>query len=295
MDQINKYLKYGEKNINLINRGAAAYPIRQDLAELKKRHEDGDKNVIAYLDGQGRVERYELEFTQKQRDELERAYWAEVPKETYVDDTSGSYFVGLIERWGGSIPDFLAIEPPIHKTRQRAIDSFVKGIEKMDAALAELDSSALGWLYANVVDKLACEGLQVSPDDGGMISMRNNHIQAMVEAGELRGRLRRIASSAAEAAANARDTLPKSERVENDPRFKMAQYLERQIIEEGIAFSTNETGFAAQCLRAIYELGGLEVEKVGSWLKKAADAPDSFTNSRQQMRNKTEGKNTPAL
>lgn len=295
MDQINKYLKYAEKNINLINRGAAAYPIRQDLAELKKRHEDGDKNVIAYLDGQGRVERYELEFTQKQRDELERAYWAEVPKETYVDDTSGSYFVGLIERWGGSIPDFLAIEPPIHKTRQRAIDSFVKGIEKMDAALAELDSSALGWLYANVVDKLACEGLQVSPDDGGMISMRNNHIQAMVEAGELRAELRRMARSVADAATEARETLQQSERVENDPRTKMAKELERLITENGIEFSIAENGFPAQCLRAVFELGGLEIEKVSYWLKKAADDPDSYANFRQRMQEKTEGKNLPGL
>lgn len=276
-------------------RGALAYPIKQDVLALKKRHEAGDPNVVPYFNSDGTVEFYKLEFTSEQKAKLIRAYRVAIGGEPHDSEMCAEIFADIIEGYAGSIPDYLEITPPIQKDRERAIDSFIVGIEKIDSALADMDSAALGWLYANMVDKFATEGIQISCDDGEIASMRNHPHQAMVEAGELRGRLRRIASSAAEAAANARDTLPKSERVENDPRFKMAQYLERQIIEEGIAFSTNETGFAAQCLRAIYELGGLEVEKVGSWLKKAADAPDSFTNSRQQMRNKTEGKNPPAL
>lgn len=295
MDQIHEFIKCAKKNIDLMNRGAAVYPISKDLSALKKRHENGDPNVIAYLDKQGKVESYGLEFTQEQRYELERAYLAVAPKETYVDDYSSSYFVGLIERWGASIPDFLAIEPPAHKERQRAIVSFVNGVEKVDAALRDLDSSALGWLYANLVDKFASEGIRISPDDDGIISMREHPIQSQVEAGELRVKLRRIASTLVDAAAEARGTLPKSDRIENDPRMQIAKNLERTIIENGIEFSTSESGFPAQCLRAVFELGGLDVEKVGYWLKKAADDPDSFARFRQRMQEKTEGKNLPGL
>lgn len=295
MNEHKKIIKHTEKILDLMHRGRSAYPIQQDQAYFKKRYLDGDKNIAAYLDDSGCIDHYELKFTTEQKQDLERAYWTAVDKKIVFDDSAAIVFVGILESWARSIPDYLKIAPPSHKERQRSIDSFIKGIEKIDTALAGLDSAALGWLYAKAADKLSEEGIRISPDDGEIVSMKNHPIQAQVEAGELRNEFRRLAKSLVEAATDARETLPQSERIENDPRMTMAKALERQIIENGIDFSITESGFPAQCLRAVFELGGLEIEKVGYWLKKAADDPDSYARFRRRMQEKTEGKNLPGL
>lgn len=294
MKALKQMFNSADKMNDLMQRSFAVYPIRQDVVALKKRHEASDQNVMVCLDEYGVVDHYELVFTKKQKDELKRAY-KEATGDRPDADSESSVFVGILQRWGAAIPDLISLEPPMQKNRQRSLDSFVNAIEKMDAALADLDSGALGWLYASVVDKLSERGVSIDPYDGGMVSMRNHPPQAMVEAGEMRAELRKLAGCVVDAASEARKTLPLSDRVENDPRLTTAKDLERQIIENGIEFSTSETGFPAQCLRAIFELGGLDVEKVSHWLKKVADDPDSFAKFRQRMQEKTEGKNPPAL
>lgn len=292
MKALNQMFNSVDKMNDLMCRSFSVYPIRQDIVALKKRHDAGDPNVVVYLDENGSIDHYELEFTDEQADELKRAYKEAAGDRLYADDDS-EVFVSTLQSWGAGIPDLISVEPPIQKNRQRAIDSFVNAIEKMDVALADLDSGALGWLYANVVDKLSKNGVCIGPYDGGMVSMRNHPQQAMVEAGEMRAELRKLAGWVVDAATEARNTLPLSERVENDPRLMTAKALERQIIENVIEFSTSETGFPAQCLRAMFELGGLDVEKVSHWLKKVAEDPDSYAKFRQRMQEKSEGKNPP--
>jgi hypothetical protein len=58
------------------------------------------------------------------------------------------------------------------------------------------------------------------------------------------------------------------------------------VIENRIAFNSTENGFAAICLRGIFDLAGVEYDKVSYWLKKAEDNPESYARSLQQMRDK---------
>lgn len=280
---------------DLFSRGMATYPVRRDLAALKRRRDNGDLNVVARADENGNIFDYKLEFTREQREELRKAYRQAKNRELVPHEIEDSGFVGIIEGFGDAILDFISIEPPDQKTRLRAIDSFANGVEKIDSALAEMDSSALGWLYATAVDKLSGEGVQVSTGDGNIVSMRSHPIRAQVEAGEMRQELRKLAGAIVSAARDAQTSLPKYERNDNDARLQTVKALERQIIEHGIEFVTTESGFPAQCLRSIFELAGLDTEKVSYWLKKAADDPDSFARFRERMREKNGGENPPAL
>lgn len=295
MNQLKQFWKRFEETQDLFNRGMATYPVRRDLAALKRRWDNGDRNVVPYADENGNIYNYKLEFTRKQREELRKAYRQAKNRELMPDEIEDRVFVGIIERFGAAIPDFISIEPPDQKTRLRAIDSFVNGVEKMDSALAEMDSSALGWLYATAVDKLSSEGVQVSTGDSNIVSMRRHPMRAQVEAGEMRHELRTLAGAIVSAARDAQTSLPKYERNDNDARLQTVKGLERQIIEHGIEFVTTESGFPAQCLRSMFELAGLDTEKVSYWLNKAADDPDSFARFSERMSQKYGGENPPAL
>lgn len=295
MDHIKQLWRRFDESTNLWDRARSTFPIRRDLAALRARHAAGDPNVIAYLDENGSVENYRLEFTKEQRAELVKGYRAAVKVPLSPAAYEDEIFVRIVEAWGDSFLDSEAIETPEQKSRTRNIASFATALERADVALGELDSAALGWLYANVVDTLAETGVQVSAADDHVSSMKRESLRAQVEAGELRQQLRHLIAVVVEAAGDAADTLPKPDRTAYDPRRQVAKALERLTIEHGIEFATTETGFPAQCLRASFELGGVPTEKVAYWLKQAADDPDSYARFIGKMRNKSEGPNPPPV
>lgn len=292
MDPIEQFWQKFEETQDLLGRVPTVFPIKRDRAALKARHERGDPNVVVYCDEDGNPEDYKLVFTKAQREELQRAYRAIKPA-FHEHDLMDRHFVGMLETWGDAFADFAAIVVPDQKVRTRAIDSLANALEKVDSALAGMDSAALGWLYACTVDDLATDGVQVSAADDRVTSMRNEWLRSQVEAGELRLSLRQMIATIVAAAAKAAQTLPLAERTKNDPRLKTVMALERLVIENGLAFDTNETGFPALCLRSMFELGGVATEKVGYWLEKAADDPDSYARFIGKMRNKWRGENPP--
>lgn len=292
MDQIKRFWQRFEERQQLWSEVPNVFPVRRDLATLKGRRDSGDPNVVEYLDEAGHPDHYAVEFTASQREDLRRQYRAVKPA-TGPRDDEDELFVRIIEAQADAILDSQSIEVPDQKDRRRAIDSFVNAAQKLDTALDQLDSAALGWLYGHIADRLAPEGYQLSEADGRLASMLDDPLRAQVEAGHLRQQIRHLVGVVTEAAAEAKKSLPPAERTENDPRLTTALCLERQIVERGIQFVTTETGFPAACLRAMFEIAGVEVDKVSYWLDKAAKHPDSFGRFRADQRNKFGGKNPP--
>jgi hypothetical protein len=58
--------------------------------------------------------------------------------------------------------------------------------------------------------------------------------------------------------------------------------------EHQLPFDASEKGFAAQCMRAMFDLADINVEKVGYWIKKAIDHPDSDTRWLQGLRDRAD-------
>lgn len=290
MDEIENFWRGHEETTDLFNRLPAAFPQKRDIAKLKARWDDGDRNVVKTDREEYGGVSYNLRFTPDQLSELERAYIAAHPGRPNairnVDDVEfeASVFVRIIEGWADAIDDFDKLTPETQKDRKRTLNSISLSIMKLDQALSELDSEALGYWYGHVVDALAISGIQLSEADNRMSSMLNHPLRAVVEGGELRKDLRAVIGVIVKATESASEGLPKHNHAEHDPRLKTAKALEQLIIDHGIPFDSTETGFAAISLRAMFDLAGLDIEKVSYWLKKVEDDPDSYARFLLRMR-----------
>jgi len=294
MNEIDRFRRDFEEITDLYRRGTVAFNgPRRDMAALKARHDRDARNVVVYCDENRNPERYVLEFTPEQADELRGAY--HIARGGSCPGDEDHIFVKILEGWADAILDLQSLKPPDQKARTRAIESFVVGCHKIDTALSDLDSTALGWLYGNVVDELATKGIQISDGDGRIASMKAHAMRAQVEGAELRHVLREVVAAVVKAAATASNTLPKHDHEGSNPRWKIAQALERLVIEHDIAFDTAEAGFPAKCLRSMFDLAGLDVEKVSHWLKKAAADPDSYRRFLQRMAEKLGGEIPPPV
>ncbi len=67
-----------------------------------------------------------------------------------------------------------------------------------------------------------------------------------------------------------------------------AMAVEKLFWDEGLRFTTSNNGLAAECLRAVYQLGGLNIDRVDYWLKKAQDHFDSMTSIVTRLRKREE-------
>lgn len=283
-----RFHRRAEEVRELSDRLRSVYPIRPDTTERARRWEAKDPNVVKYDDGDGDVY-YKLVFTDDQRNAVVKRYLAArtPPADSHFHwRDEAAVFVGIIESWADSVDVFEAITPEAQKDRRRAMDSIANALMKFDQALSDLDSAALGFWYGNVVDALAVHGVQISEADNRLASMLREPFRATVEGGEMREQVRAIVDIAVEATRKAGENLPKFDHAENDWRLRRALAVERLILEHQIPFETTETGFAADVLRALFDLAGADVEKVSYWLKKAADHPDSHGRWLQSLRDR---------
>lgn len=293
MDPVEEFQRKADEARELFFRYMATRPTKSgNAAALKNRWEAKDPNVTQCNEGDG-VFSYSLKFTKLQLAELKSAYVRFHPRSadknllTHEQDGvefEAGVFVKTIEDWGAAIDVFRDNMPEEQKARKRSMESINVALLKLDQALAELDTDALGYWYGHVVDAVAKSGLQLSAADNRLVSMLNHPVRATVEGLELRRDLRAIINASVTATTAAADRLPKFDRVRYDPRYTTAVALERFIIEHSIAFDSTENGFAAICLRAMLDLAGVEYEKISYWLKKAEDNEDSHARWLQRMR-----------
>ena len=195
-------------------------------------------------------------------------------------------FVRTLEGWGRSIQLFKAATPAIQKLRKRSLKSLEMAILKIDEVLNDLDSEALGLLYANV----ACAINDAHPSDTSATPAADQHLRSVVEGLELRISLRETAGLLVSAILKTRDALPKFDYVANHPCLKTAQQLERLMLDHRLPFESREDGFAAQCLREMLSLSdpfGQEDKKVSYWLDKIVNSPDSYARFLQDVKSRS--------
>lgn len=270
MSERDQFGFYVDSN-GLFERAQRLNRVTRDVAALKARHAAKDPNVCVYCDANGIPERYSLRFTGEQCADLTAMLNAALPATNdpivQQDKELGvCVLVRLLEDWGDGLMD--RFSQPDQKTRKRVIESFAKACERLDASMAELDSAAIGWVYANIADALAKAGYQLSPSDSGKTSMLNDPYVAQIEGGEAREALRELVGIVTGSARQAADTLPLHEMGDYHPRLLIAEGIKRQFAGLGIPFEVSEVGVAANCLRASLELGGQSVERVAYWLGK---------------------------
>ena len=162
---------------------------------------------------------------------------------------------------------FEASVPDDQKARKNTLKSVRLAVEKLDQALNDLDSEAMGYLYAHLVDGLAVSGVQLSAEDNKMTSMLNEHFRAVVEGGEMRKAVRGVAATIVEATTRPASPCPNMTTLQTN---RAVEWPSDGTLHAGtsIAVRGQGTGFAVQCLRAMFELAGIEVEKPGTGLRR---------------------------
>jgi hypothetical protein len=205
---------------------------------------------------------YALCFTNAQEAALIDAYGRQ---RAQLNDESreqmADIFVGVLEKWANTMYLYdVTPGPQPQKSRRVAIEQVKLGLFKIDEALSKLDLGAYSHWYSHV--------MKASADAG--IDLRNQKLEFAYEVVEFRAKARKLLECWAEATRAAAQTLPLIDLKDYDKRMRTAICLQDLIYEHKIPFQTTEKGFPAVCLRAVFELAGVEVEKVSYWLKEAA-------------------------
>lgn len=285
------YLRRADEAMDMFYRAGETFPIAENpnvkkfQADLGRRWKEKDPHVAAYCeDEKGQPTRFELEFTKDERKVIINDYLAARNWDGFFGgDKDKNYeanvFTGIIEGHASMMPVSDAIMPPKQKDRQRSVEAVANAFDRFTDSLNDLDSAALGWVFALAEEHAAKIGETLRTSGPDIPTLRNYPIRSMVEAGEIRQAIDAMARAIGPAIREAAKTLPKAERNDNDPRLHAAFAMERILAEHHIPFETRDSGFAASCLRAMLDLAGYlddtETVNVSYWLKKVANTPDN--------------------
>ncbi|MGA0587257.1 hypothetical protein ACO2Q2_09040 [Dyella sp. KRB-257] len=182
----------------------------------------------------------------------------------YLEDRQ--WFISMLESAAESAATFQPLEDRGHKDRQRAMDKLQTAAGKLVEAFEGLDLDALAYLYRCVAAVAAGEG---EADKHSPISY---FIEACAERGQVVGALGKVHA----AAILASKTLPKLDKV--NAQASVACSVGNTFHMRGLDFPVSDTGFAADCLAAVFDLTGWEKGSLRYWIQRGREHPWSSWN-----------------
>lgn len=215
-------------------------------------------------------------LSEKLRKAMEKTFPNRRPED---NDFEISVILRILEGYANGITRYQQIEPESQQRRRERIESLAAHIEGAIEQLKQLDSAALGFVAWRGFEEISkAEGLPNVFSSGDAAThevyfWRESNILAMTN---FALGVRKAAAELPLHAINkpAEDlpwyALPKE--------LSTAMAVEKLFWDEGLKFTTSNNGLAAECLRAVYQLGGLNIDRVDYWLKKARDHSDSMTS-----------------
>lgn len=193
--------------------------------------------------------------------------------------------IGCMEGFAEFIPSIKQLLPEKQQRRQERINSLASHVEGIVDQLKEIDSAALCYsLYSGLNEVAKKDNLpdSIKYDWDFMLeveSIKNNENLGVLTAFALG--LRKAARELPKHSLNAsgKDYPWYAQGAE----LGTALALERLLFQNGIKFISSNSSLAAECLRAIYILGGLDIDRVDYWLKQAIDHYDSSINIHKRL------------
>lgn len=226
---------------------------------------------------QNNLPRARLEFTKDTKCHLKRLALDAITKtkleiknpDLRPGDVAGlvDWFVGCLEAYADSIPHSLSLYPPKQQKRREAIRSMGTALQRALDIYMALDDGVKRYVFSEAMGELAKAYGEDNP-------FPNNYQTGQIifeEEVAVLFDLQIIAKAISAAAEN----MPNS----NDEPIELliARALESLFFETGIPFTTSETSFAAECLRAVLGLAGIEKDRMDYWLMKAKKHPESIS------------------
>jgi hypothetical protein len=197
--------------------------------------------------------------------------------EDFLDDET-YFFIEQLRDCGESIAEFEQLNPPKQQKRRETIKSLGSAILRCVKQFEALDSGAKGFVFfqgMQEISKVTGES-NPFPDD-----IRTNFfVHAHMD--EVSERLIAFANGVIKAGAELpEDPAPSIE-------LRMALWLEDIFFKYGFEFTTSQTSFAAECLRAMLSLGGINKDRVDYWLSEARKHPDSMKQFKERLQKTNE-------
>lgn len=223
-----------------------------------------------------------LRFDEATRKRLSDLFTAAYKGRDFFPDTiefEVEVTLGLLERYAAVIPEFQKFQPEAQKRRRDRAESLAIHLEGVIEQLKQLDDAALGFLARRGFEEVSeLSGQPVEFPDG---------IQACIEAFQWREDNIQALTAFAFGVRKALNDLPQHPLNTSGKDYPMyavpkelfiAMSIEDLFWRQKLNFTTSDSGFAAECLRAVYQLGGLDIDRVDYWLKQARDHEDSAAN-----------------
>jgi hypothetical protein len=211
-----------------------------------------------------------LRFDDQTREDLKRKFTIAFAKANAKwsrasVELEGEIFIGTLEGYASGIPPFKTVRPPEQKRRREKVRSLANTLEKLHQTLTKIDSAALGFAVWRGMQEVETKKLGANPFLSGW--------PAILLASRLRDECLPLLAAFSDGVRSAHKGLPL-----HDFNFMLesAIAVERIFRQNRLSFTVNDSGFAAQCLRAIFMLGGLNDSRVDYWLTKARDSEEAL-------------------
>ncbi len=181
------------------------------------------------------------------------------------DEHEAEIFVRTLEGYAAGIPEFKRTHPPEQKRRREKVRALAVAMENLHKAIEGVDSAALGFALWRGMEEVEANNIGVNPLHPGM--------HAVFSAASLRAEILPELAAFSCGVRAAADELPI---YDFNFMLRTALAVEGTFFQSGIPFTISDSGFAAQCLRAVFQLGGLKDGRMDYWLKLARDSDDAM-------------------
>ncbi|MBS1191495.1 MAG: hypothetical protein H6R10_3287 [Rhodocyclaceae bacterium] len=183
-------------------------------------------------------------------------------------------FVRYLEGMASFVAMVSAEERVKQEARRERAESLLNGLSKIIDAMQSLDDAALGFLLAGGFEQIEKD----FPDTRLPSPMRDNTFALMVLARDMKKTCAGELASMHLGMTNGLLNLPITDADFARPQFMVAHKLEDYLGRLNIKFTTTETGLAGISFHAVMELAGIECNKAGYWLTKAAKHEKSWAS-----------------
>ncbi|MDO9269400.1 MAG: hypothetical protein Q7T96_09860 [Methylobacter sp.] len=216
-------------------------------------------------------QRIKVLFAEKFKQKQPEADWQFLELEANI-------FLITLQDWGLSMPEFEQINPPKQQKRRETIKSMGSALLRCVNQFAALDSGARGYACFRGVEEISntIGKPNLFPDEIPSSLFVHAHKDDVIN------ELRAFAKGVLKAA----DELP--EKPEPPIELRIALFIERLFWEQDFEFTTSQTSFAAECLRAVLALGGIHKDRVDYWLTEARNHQDSMASMLMRLQKANE-------
>jgi hypothetical protein len=223
-----------------------------------------------------------LRFDDYTRQKLSEEFRRKITGRNYSDyhsENSSEVFLAILEGYAAAIPIFAKYKPPKQEIRKELLASLSLHLSESIDKIKKIDDAALGYALWCGFEQMAKLGNEENPLAAGMAACFEAEILRETYIKDLEAFQLGVQKAAKNLPLHSLNTSGDDcEWYSMPTELSTATAIEKLFIDNGLDFTLSESGFSAACLRAVFALGGLNIDRVSYWLKKAKNHKNSWSN-----------------